>query len=173
MFLLAGDVGGTHTRLIYAETHTGAQPVLTEKHYFSAEHSDLISIIETFLAEHHITTAIDAACIAVAGPVESGVASVTNLPWLISEQQLSQLLHTHRVKLVNDFVAAAYGLSELKASEMLVLQAAEVGEGDQLNPDAAIIGAGTGLGAAHLVWLNNHYQVSPSEAGLAVFAPGK
>ena len=171
MFLLAGDVGGTHTRLIYAEANSGGQAVLAEKHYLSAEHSDLVTIIEIFLAEHHISTAIDAACIAVAGPVKSGVASVTNLPWLISEQQLSQLLHTPRVKLVNDFVAAAYGLSELKASEMLVLQAAEVGEGDKLNPDDAIIGAGTGLGAAHLVWLNNHYQVYPSEAGHAGFAP--
>ena len=171
MFLLAGDIGGTNSRLICAEISDSGRHILAEKNYLSAEHSGLVEIIDIFLSTHDITTAIDAACFAVAGPVEFGIASVTNLPWIISEQELSKQLHSPRVKLINDFVAAAYGLSELKESDMLVLQNAKACEGELLNPDAAIIGAGTGLGAAHLVWLNDHYQVYPSEAGHAGFAP--
>ena len=171
MFLLAGDIGGTHSRLICAEMRDSNRHVLAEKTYLSAEHSGLLEVIDMFLSEHDITTAIDAACFAVAGPVEFGVASVTNLPWIISEQELRNHLHTPRVTLINDFVAAAYGISELKESDMLVLQNGKACEGESLNQDAAIIGAGTGLGAAHLVWLNDHYQVYPSEAGHAGFAP--
>lgn len=150
MFLLAGDIGGTHSRLICAEISDSGRHILAEKNYLSAEHSGLVEIIDIFLSAHDITTAIDAACFAVAGPVEFGIASVTNLPWIISEQELSKQLHTPRVKLINDFVAAAYGISEIKESDMLVLQNAKTCEGELLNPDAAIIGAGTGLGAAHL-----------------------
>ncbi|MCW8831642.1 MAG: glucokinase, partial [Gammaproteobacteria bacterium] len=113
----------------------------------------------------------EAACFAVAAPVESGVARVTNLPWIISEKELVNYLHAPKVKLINDFVAASYGISELQDADMLVLQQGLVADEMSAHPDAAIIGAGTGFGVSHRVWLNDHYQVFSSEAGHAGFAP--
>ena len=168
MHLLAGDIGGTHTRLIYAEIHNHVQHVLAEKSYPSADYNDLQSVLDIFLTEHVISNTIDAACFAVAGPVKGNVASITNLPWVISQQALCETLQTPRIKLINDFVAAAYGISVLDESDIQILQQ---GNNTSQNQDAAIIGAGTGLGASHLVWSNNHYQIYPSEAGHAGFSP--
>lgn len=171
MKILAGDIGGTHTRLVFADINKSDQYILAEKSYPSTEYSGLVEVINSFLFEHDITTTINAACFAVAGPVEFGVASVTNLPWVISEEQLSKVLKIPSVKLINDFVAVAYGISELEDTDMLVLQQGLAKNSDSKNLDAAIIGAGTGFGVSHRVWLNDHYQVFSSEAGHVGFAP--
>lgn len=171
MQILAGDIGGTHTRLVAARMVDDQPDIFAEKIYLSAEHGGLIQLIEIFLAEHNIAGGIAAACFAIAGPVESGVAAVTNLPWVISETDLSQCLKTPQVKLINDFAAAAYGILQLADADTLVLHRGRGGDGVGTHPDAAVIGAGTGLGASHLVWLNDRYQVFPSESGHTGFAP--
>ncbi|MDH5612974.1 MAG: glucokinase [Gammaproteobacteria bacterium] len=171
MQILAGDIGGTHTRLICADVSNGGHHILVEKSYSSADYGGLVQVIDVFLSEHNIMHPVDAACFAIAGPVESGAAKVTNLPWIITEKDLSVQLHTPRVKLINDFVAAAYGASDLQESDMLVLQQGSGVGKKSAHPEAVIIGAGTGFGASHRVWLNDHYQVFSSEAGHAGFAP--
>ena len=171
MQILAGDIGGTNTRLVLADVDKSEMHILAEKNFASADYDGLLQVIRAFLAEQGIDTPLHAACLAVAGPVKSGVAKVTNLPWVISEQQLSDELKTPRVKLINDFAAVAYGISELSDMDFLVLQQGMENAGEQPHPDAAIIGAGTGLGISHRVWINDHYQVYPSEAGHTGFAP--
>ena len=170
MQILAGDIGGTNTRLAFAKINESDRHFLAEKSYPSADYNGLIQIINVFLSENNIRTPVDAACFAVAGPVKSGVASVTNLPWVISEQQLCDTLQTRCVTLINDFVAVSHGISELEDSDLLVLQQG-LTKNRPLNPDAAVIGAGTGLGVSHLVWLNDHYQPYASETGHTGFAP--
>lgn len=171
MQVLAGDIGGTHTRLICADISHSDRHIVVEKTYASADYNGLVQVLDEFLSEHGISHPVDAACFAVAGPVESGVATVTNLPWIITEKDLSNKLQTPRVKLINDFVAAAYGISDLQESDMLVLQQGFVFNKDSGPLNAVVIGAGTGFGAAHRVWINDRYQVLPSEAGHAGFAP--
>lgn len=171
MYILAGDIGGTNSRLIFAEAADDGRYVVAEKSYRSADYAGLIDVINLFLAEHEITEAIDAACFAIAGPVESGVAKVTNLPWLIREQELSERLRTVQVSLINDLAAAAYGIAELREADLLLLQPGLKNDDSSLHPDAVVVAAGTGLGAAHRVWLNDHYRVLPTESGHAGFAP--
>jgi len=167
MNFLVGDIGGTNTRLLYAEMDGNICDILYEKSYFSQHFRSLNEVINKFLLDYNITGSVDAACFAVAGPVENGTVSVTNLPWLIKEEQLMVDLHISHVKLINDFLAVAIGISELKESDLLVVQEGE----NSVNSDAAIIGAGTGLGAAHLVYLDDHYYPYTSEAGHTGFAP--
>ena len=171
MQLLAGDIGGTNTRLIFAEIAGQGHRIIAEKSYPSADFAGLIAVIDIFLAEHNLDAATDAACFAIAGPVEFGTAKVTNLPWVIKQQELSQHLKTAQVKLINDLAAAAYGIAELEETDLLLLQRGSEQEQGSVNPDAVIVAAGTGLGAAHRVWLNDHYQVLSSESGHAGFAP--
>lgn len=171
MRILAGDIGGTTTRLIAAAMNDGKLQIIAEESYPSADYNGLIPALDRFLAQHAITIPIDAACFAVAGPVEAGTAAVTNLPWVISEKQLGQHLKTSRLSLINDFVAATYGISTLGEDDTLILQQGLAGNKTGTPPAAAVIGAGTGLGVSHRVWLDDHYQAFASEAGHAGFAP--
>lgn len=171
MHILAGDIGGTNSRLIFAGISDGVRQVVAEKSYTSANFDGLIEVIDHFLSDHKIATDIDAACFAIAGPVESGVAAVTNLPWVISEQQLAEVLSTPRIRLLNDLAAAAYGVAELYPDDMLLLQQGSSSEQEPKHADAVVVAAGTGLGAAHRVWLEDHYRVFSSEVGHTGFAP--
>jgi glucokinase len=171
MRILAGDIGGTNTRLLLADLGESGRHILAEKSYPSADYEGFIQVLNTFLFDNEIQTPLIAACFAVAGPVENGVVSVTNLPWVISEEELGNVLQTRNVKLINDFAAVSYGIFELQEDDILILQQGVSGKNRSMNPDAAIIGAGTGLGVSHRVWLNENYQVLSSETGHVGFAP--
>ncbi|MFO7603615.1 MAG: glucokinase [Gammaproteobacteria bacterium] len=168
MRLLAADIGGTNTRFLSADLRDGSLRIDTEKSYPSTAYAEFQQVLHAFLDDSGLQGKIDAACLAVAGPVQAGVVSVTNLPWVIRETDVQARLNTPKVKLINDFSAVGYGVGALNAADLLVIQ-----EGAQqaLHPEAAIIGAGTGLGIAHRVWRTDHYQVLSSEAGHVGFAP--
>lgn len=168
MLILVGDIGGTHARLLLAEVQKGSCQHIAEATYASRDFSNLTEVIKLFVADNKITTSLFAVCLAVAGPVESGVASITNLPWVISEKEISELLKTPRVKLINDFIAVASGVAVLNAEDVLLLHK---GKKEQAPSNIIVIGAGTGFGAANLVWVDDHYLILPSEVGHTGFAP--
>ena len=187
MLVLAGDIGGTNTRLALFELDAsgasgvtgpalaGAHPVF-EHTYSSAGHSGLDAIAARFLDEARasaaaakLKTGIERACFGIAGPVESNVCRATNLPWVIDGRVLAQKLGIARVRLVNDFVAAALGSIAVPAGDL-----APLGGGTrEPHGPVAVLGAGTGLGQAFLLWspAEDRYQVVPSEGGHADFAP--
>ncbi len=170
MRILAGDIGGTHARLAYVDDDQ-VPAVRHEKTYACKDYASLIAVIEDFIALYTIQPPLDSVCFAVAGPVVDGRASLTNLPWQISEVEIASRLQTARVCLINDLVAAAYAIPDLSDAAVVVLQQGE-NRSDATRPlNAAVIGIGTGLGAAHLIWQDNRYQVLSSEAGHASFAP--
>lgn len=106
----------------------------------------------------------------MAGPVKSGVAAVTNLPWVINGDELSVHLKIPKVKLINGFIAVAYGIDELNDLDTFTLQQGEAYKKTD-KPNAVVIGAGAGLGVAHRVWINDHYKAFSTEAGHTGFAP--
>ncbi len=174
MRILAGDIGGTHARLVYLQGNQGqaepVPPVRHEKIYRCQDYASLTAVIEDFITLHNIQWPLDSVCLAVAGPVVDGRASLTNLPWQISEAALATRLKTERVSLINDLAAAAYAIPGLHDDAMVVLQQGEEKVDLTLPLNAAVIGVGTGLGAAHLIWQDNRYQALSSEAGHASFA---
>ncbi len=170
MRVLAGDIGGTHARLIYLDDDP-ACPVRIVTRYASARYDGMDAVIEAFLHQHDIRKPFDVACFAVAGPVVSATVSITNLPWEISTDALRALLATESVFLINDLVALAWAVPELPSEQVVVLQQGERGLEPSPPCRAAVVGVGTGLGAAHLVWFRDHYTVFSSEAGHAGFAP--
>jgi glucokinase len=166
MRILAGDIGGTHARLIYVDDDP-QRPIRRIERYACARYSGLIPVIEEFLAQQGLAKVFDAVCLAVAGPVFDGRASITNLPWEISTDALAALLNARSVFLINDLAAVAHAVPGLPAEALVVLQQGPAGS--PLN--AAVVGVGTGLGAAHLVWCDDRYLAFSSEAGHAGFAP--
>ncbi|MGD8483617.1 MAG: glucokinase [Thioalkalispiraceae bacterium] len=164
-------MGGTNTRLVLAEFDGESLNVYAQKNYYSNDYSGLQEVITGFFSEFYFSGTVDAACFAVAGPVKSGTASITNLPWVVSAEQLKTDLDIPHIILLNDFVAVAYGIAELDDDNTRILQHGNSEEDFPVPVDAAIIGAGTGLGVAHRKWIEDHYQVFSSEAGHVGFAP--
>lgn len=168
--VLAGDIGGTSVRLGTADCTAGVCRPQRTKWYASASYTGLAAILGEFLQQEP-AAGFDAVCLAIAGPVrattEGQSAKVTNLPWDIESSALTQRFGFARVRLINDFEAIGYGLPMLAASDFVVLQ-----NGDPaLHAPRALIGAGTGLGQALLVWQDDHYTVIPTEGGHANFGP--
>jgi len=171
MYLLAGDIGGTNTRLVCAESTGSRQAILSEAEYFSADYSSFDHVLEKFLVDTGINEAIGSACFAIAGPVISGVVSVTNLPWVISESDLKNKFSIQNIKLINDFVAIAYGIPKLEDKDFIILQQGSKEGMAAIKNNAVIIGAGTGLGACQLVEQQGSYIAYPGEAGHVSFSP--
>jgi glucokinase len=162
--ILAADVGGTTTRLRLCRRSD--LQVVAEQHYASPNYPDLQSILSRFL-EGQSGFDLQAACVAVAGPVRHGQARVTNLPWIVTETELAEKLGTSRVSIVNDFEAIGHVLPYLPAEDFSSLQ---VGQPDPTGT-RLIIGAGTGLGTAILTRCGTDWKVLPGEGGHMDFAP--
>ena len=168
--VLGADVGGTTTKVGLARVEAG-RLVLLEKHiYRSREHAELELILEKFLARPLVmphARALNAACFAVAGPVEHGRAKLTNLPWQPEEGAVAQRFGIPHVRIINDFAAAGLGIDHLAAEDFLTLQPGK----PEARAQRIVVGAGTGLGVALLDWDDGGYEVHPSEAGHMDFAP--
>jgi glucokinase len=163
--ILAGDVGGTRTRLAWFELRDGALVPRGGRTYLSREHPGLIAIVEAFVAE--APGRADRACFGVAGPVLAGRVEATNLPWVVETRDLAGRLALEHVLLINDLEANAWGLAALPPADFAELQAGRpVATGN-----AAVISAGTGLGEAGLAWDGRQHRPFPTEGGHADWAP--
>lgn len=165
-YILAGDVGGTNTRLgIFVKGKTRRPLLRYEKIYSSQKFQKLEEIIADFVARHQAP--IEAVCIGVAGAVIEGRVKTTNLPWKVSTSALSRRFGWSRVRLVNDLVATAYAVPLLREKELYPLQTGSGGDGRNIG----VMAPGTGLGTALLVACDGKYVPVPSEGGHVGFAP--
>lgn len=163
--ILAGDIGGTNTRLALLEMEDKWPRVIVEQTFPSREHKSLDEIVRQFLGEHGLT--IKRACFGVAGPIRNRRSKPSNLPWVVDADQLATLFGFDAVTLVNDLEANAFGLVALEAKDFAVLnEGAPESEGN-----TAIISAGTGLGEAALHFEGKMHRPFASEGGHADFAP--
>lgn len=163
--LLAGDIGGTKTKLGIFSRESGLRSPLVEADFSSAEFPDLAAIVKTFLKGNKLLA--DTACFGVAGPIKGGVSQVTNLPWVLDEIQLCRELNLKTVRLINDLEALACAVPLLTTQDLHILN-----EGRPISKgNMAVIAPGTGLGEAFLTWDGKQYRGHASEGGHADFAP--
>ncbi|HAC64788.1 MAG TPA: glucokinase [Cyanothece sp. UBA12306] len=166
MLLLAGDIGGTNTRLRLVQTNDEGSIVTTirEQEYPSGQ-DGLVPLVQVFLGTE---LKPEKACFALAGPVINNKCKITNLPWSeLNSYQLQQELDIAKVTLINDFVAVGYNIVLEKNNSLITLQTGEYVK----DAPVAIIGAGTGLGKAFAIPQNDNYQVFPTEGGHQGFSP--
>jgi len=161
--VLAGDVGGTKTRLGLFQASAKGMRLLRTRDFPSAAYNGLERVVEGFISD---TGRIEAACFGVAGPVVDGTAVATNLPWKISASSLKRFLSTPAVSVINDLVANAGGIGVLKKTDFFVLS-----KGAKTTGHGALLSVGTGLGEAILFWDGSRHIPSPSEGGHAEFGP--
>ena len=167
LIVIAGDIGGTKSLLgvVDVDRDKPAYRILSEHRFESRRYDSLAAVVKQFLQE--VEANIDKACFGVPCPVVDGECDVTNLPWRIRRRQLAEEINIAHTELINDFEAIGYGLDLLGSNDLVPLQ---VGTSHPRGP-IALLGAGTGLGEAFLIWEDEHYRVHSSEGGHADFAP--
>jgi glucokinase len=163
--ILAGDIGGTSTRLALFEATAGSLRAVAGERYPSRDYTGLSEIVGTFSEKH--PHALDAACFGIAGPVCSGRVETPNLPWVIEASVLATQLSLPRVTLINDLEANAWGVFTLGDDDFATLSPGIPAK----DGNAAIISAGTGLGEAGYHWNGTTLLPFASEGGHADFAP--
>ena len=165
--ILAGDIGGTNTRLgLFDTVRPRPRPVVTQV-FRTLDFSDLPSMIAAFLDAGSIDrTTIDRACFGVAGPVVHDTAQSTHVPWHIDGRVVAKVFGLMRVRILNDLVAMAHAIPVLEASELHTLQRGDPIPGGNIT----LIAAGTGLGIALLHNVDGRLVPSPSEGGHTDFA---
>ena len=173
MTILAGDVGGTKTRLaLYEPTAPGDRQFrdpLAMAIVDSASAPSLEQIVQGFLERNLAAGRIDAACIGIPGPVVRGTVRATNLPWMLAEGAFSEKLGIPKVRLVNDHAATAAALPLLGNDELITLHP---GREERERKVFAVLAPGTGLGQAYLVLgPDGRFHPYPSEGGHVEFAP--
>jgi glucokinase len=162
--VVAGDIGGTKTRLALVEVVSTQVRIEHDISYPSRDFATFEALLAEFLKN---VQAPDHAAFGIAGPVVGSAVRTTNLPWYIEADVLRQRFGFRSCTLLNDLEATAYGLPALGAEDLLTLQ-----QGDpDARGNAAIIAAGTGLGEAGMYWDGSWHHPYATEGGHASFSP--
>ncbi len=141
---LVADVGGTHAR--FAVVRSGSGGLEKVRTLENAGYASLEAAIRNYLGETSAPS-IDAAAIAMAGPVNADGAQLTNGAWGFKTAELQSRLGLAALTLLNDYEALALSLPEIDASGLV-----QIG-GTAPKPGAVkiVLGPGTGFGGAVLV----------------------
>jgi glucokinase len=157
--ILAGDIGGTNTRLALFQE---GKMVGKEKKFSSKSYKSLEEIIQEFLGSRKV----EKACFGIAGAVYQGKCKATNLAWVVDAENIKRVHHIRSVHLLNDLVANTYGIRVLQKQDLYLLHQGVKQEGNQ-----GLISAGTGLGEAGLLFDGQKHIPFASEGGHTDFAP--
>jgi glucokinase len=163
---LAGDIGGTSTRLGLYGIKNDFLCVEAQERYPSSQFETLEDALKKFLKDHE--THVEAICLGVPGPVRDGKVQLTNLPWEFSEQTIVDALGIQRVRIVNDLFSVAAAVPYLNESELLVLHP---GGDKHANDKVTVLAPGTGLGHASAARIRGRWEVFSSEGGHIDFGP--
>jgi glucokinase len=169
MEIIAADIGGTNARFARATIDGKGAPVLgTIRKYKVSDYPSLTACWAAFVADEDAPLP-DKACIAFATAVDAETIKLTNSSWVVRPAQLARALGLKTAYLVNDFEAISYGISRLSLNELPLL----FGKDNPL-PDTGtvtILGPGTGLGVALLVFNQGTPQIVATEGGHLDFSP--
>ncbi len=169
MELIAGDIGGTKSWLVWVTGAPSATSTLRfEQVYTSADFASGDALLRRFISDAGCPARVNRLLLALPGPLAARQVTLTNLDWTLDADALQSALGIPEVRFINDFQAAAAGVATLSAADTLRLNAAPVTAGGV----RAITGAGTGLGLAFMLPdAAGHYQTFATEGGHIDFAP--
>ena len=154
---LVADIGGTNARFAVADLTTLA---LTEIRSFpTAGHPSLADAIRSYLKD--LSEPVAHAGIAVAAPLLQDTVKLTNAAWTFAQSTLAHEAGLEAAHVFNDFEAQAYAVPYLAPGERHQLGGAEPVE----RAPKVVLGPGTGLGVAGLVWSAGGWIAVPGEGG--------
>ena len=164
---LAADVGGTNARFAVASDE-GSISLITR--YSVDQYPSIEQAVSAFLDEvapHGFSGTPDAACFALAGPIEGDEVRFTNSAWVASRSRLSRALGSSSVDFLNDFAAIGHAIPQLESSDWVQLG----GGASHADYPIVVLGPGTGLGVCTLLGTEHGVTVIEGEGGHADFAP--
>ncbi|MBO9579428.1 MAG: glucokinase [Sphingobium sp.] len=166
--IVAVDIGATNARFACATFEDG-RPVLGPiRKYRVADFETFNDCWETY-SRDEAEALPNRAAIGLASPIVGEEIRLTNGQWTFRPKTIAVELGLESVKLVNDFAAVAHAVASLSLGEMEPLFGPDVAL--PRNGTVAVLGPGTGLGVAMLVFNNGNPQIIPTEAGHIDFAP--
>jgi len=166
--LLIGDIGGTNARFALArpdETGFTGEMTLHCADYETAEQG-----IADYLERSGSVTP-DVICLAAAGPVVDDCVRFTNNHWVINARELQQTYPSASVRLLNDFEAIAYSIPMLGENDLATVGLVPSRLDGRSEYTLAVLGPGTGLGAAGLLGRAGGTYPIVGEGSHAGFAP--
>ena len=164
MAIIAADIGGTHSRLVLIDLANNIS-VLQQKSYHNSDFQNFESLLMHFLGLLDKAVTVSSLVLAVPAPVISGTTRLTNLDWVIDEQELQERFAVDPV-IINDLQAAALGTLSVPREELIAINDLPM----TASGKRVVIGSGTGLGVAWLSHEGNVIRSNPTEAGHIDFA---
>ncbi len=156
--VIVADIGGTNTRVALADGRKVRASSVAR--FSNAEFPSLEPVLRRYLADAGLN-GVDGVCVAAAGPVQDGVAEMTNLSWVIDHPQLTRATGASRVAILNDLQAQGQALGLIAAENLRpVLVGDAAPRGSML-----VVGLGTGVNAAPVHDTPWGRIVPPSECG--------
>ncbi|HEX5791873.1 MAG TPA: glucokinase [Rheinheimera sp.] len=157
-YAIVADIGGTNARFSRVDLATLALDKVAV--YPCAGFATLADALSYYRQQQGLNE-IKHAAIAIACPVTGDHVSMTNFHWQFSVKAMQQQLGLEALQVINDFTAVAMCLPALTAEQKV-----KVGPGEaQPGKPMAVLGAGTGLGVAHLLPVNDQFIPLPGEGG--------
>lgn len=158
---ILADIGGTNTRVALAD---GARVRIDSiRRYPNAEYQargqDIAHVLRDYLAA--TGASVTGVCVAAAGPVQDGVATMTNLDWVMDAEKLSGATGAARVAILNDLQAQGQALGHIPAENLRRVISGPVRTGAAM----LVVGLGTGVNAAPVHPGPQGRVVPPSECG--------
>lgn len=162
---LVGDVGGTNCRLALAErTVLGGIELHHSERYAVEKYTHFNEVVASYLSKHNIRAHQGA--FAFAGPKFDDEIRMTNIDWIVSEQELRETFDLETAVVLNDFVAMANGATVIPDDGFDVLIPGKM----NYSKPVAVLGPGTGMGLSCILPGRPH-QIIPTEGGHTAFAP--
>jgi glucokinase len=154
---IVADIGGTNARFAIADL--GTLELSDIRHFPCSGHPTLAAAIADYLAG--IADPPAHAAVAVAAPVTGDDVKLTNSTWSFARNELRAKVGLEDVLVLNDFEALALSLPHLAGSELHQIG----GSAPMEHGTKTVLGPGTGLGVAGLVWGGNDWIAVPGEGG--------
>lgn len=156
--ILIGDIGGTNGRFAIVEgpdAPMGEPHVVQTANFATLEDGVRAAILDKAPVKPR------SAVFAVAGPVDGEEIAFTNSHWVVRPKKMFETLGLSDVVILNDFEAQALAVVALGEEHM-----EKIGGGDpEPNAGRVVLGPGTGLGVAGLVYAFGGWIPVPGEGG--------
>lgn len=158
---LLADVGGTNTRLALAQD--GHLLAHTMQRLKNQDFPSFDAVLGAYLA-HHPQLNVDTSAVAIAGPVEDGAGTMTNLNWHITPNCLTKATQSNSSFIINDLQAQGYAIDRLDHGQITPISP---GKPAMKGATRLVVGLGTGFNAVPVFCQANTLFVPPSETGHA------
>jgi len=166
--IIAVDIGATNARFACATLEDGLPVLGPIRKYRVADYPTFKECWDRYVKDE-ADTLPEHAVIGLASPIVGEEIRLTNGCWTFRPATIAQELGLDSVRLVNDFACVAHAVASLPMTQLKLL----FGPDKPLphNGTVTVLGPGTGLGVAMIVFHNGHPQIIATEGGHIDFAP--